>query len=94
MHTRNVLHRSAAWLFKANIRSSLEKALVFPLEEDIGMVSREIRTAINQFQPGPWIRMEAGPLDLRMEAIRLTQEGMVLDFLLAGRMDIHLKALE
>jgi hypothetical protein len=94
MHTRNVLHRSAAWLFKANIRSSLEKALVFPLEEDIGMVSREIRTAINQFQPGPWIRMEAGPLDLRMEAIRLTPEGMVLDFLLAGRMDIHLKALE
>lgn len=94
VETRNVLHRSASWLFKANIRSTLGKALVFPLGQDMNQVAEEIRRTINTTRPGPWIHLDAGPLDLRLRDILLTPEGMVLDFLLSGRMDIHLKALD
>lgn len=94
LETRNVLHRSAGWLFKANMRTTLSRELVFPLEENMGMVAREIRQAINTFRPGPWIRMEAGSMDLRLDQLHLSPDGIVLDFLLAGKMDIFLKALE
>jgi hypothetical protein len=94
VQTRNVLHRSAAWLFKGNIRSTLENALVFPLENDLNKVAVEIRQNINSLKPGPWIWMEAGEMDLRLRDIILTPDGMVLDFLLSGQLAIHLKALD
>lgn len=94
VQTRNVLHRSASWLFKSNIRSTFVRALVFPLEENLDQVRQEIQASLQTFSAGPWIRMEAGEMYLRLEDLYLQPEGFRLDFLLSGQLKIHLKAID
>lgn len=94
VNTRNVLHSSAAWLFKGNIRAALREALVFPLDDNLSEVTKEIDAQINSLKPGPWIRLETPGMALGLNDIRLTEQGMVLDFLLAGKVTMHLKALD
>jgi hypothetical protein len=94
IQTRNILHRSAAWLFKGNIRNALHESLVFPLEDNLGKVTKEINGHINNFKPGPWIRLDTPGLGLDLQEIRLTTEGMMMDFLLSGQVVVHLKAFD
>ncbi len=94
LQTRNVLHRSAGWLFKGNIRSSLEEQLRFPLENNLNMVKEEINAQLNNVKAGPWIRLSTPGLHLSMEDIALTPEGMALNILLSGRVEVHLTAFK
>lgn len=93
VQTRNVLHRSAAWLFKGNIRSSLEQALRFPLEENLGQVRKEINDQLNRLPVGPWIRLSTPGLNLSVHEINLTPEGIAVHLLLSGRLEVRLTGL-
>lgn len=92
--TRNVLHRSAAWLFKGNIRSALENQLRFPLEANLHDVRDEINGQLNRFEGGPWIRLHTPGLHLTMDRIGLTPTGMTLDFLLSGLVEVRLAVMD
>ncbi|MCF8238116.1 MAG: DUF4403 family protein [Saprospiraceae bacterium] len=94
LQTRNVLHRSAGWLFKGNIRSSLEKQLRFPLLNNLNVVKDEINAQLNNLQAGPWIRLATPGLHLTMEDITLTPDGMALNTLLSGRVEVQLTAFK
>lgn len=93
VQTRNVLHRSAAWLFKGNIRSSLEQALRFPLEDNLGQVRQEINDQLNHLPVGPWIRLTTPGLNLSVHEINLTQDGIAVNLLLSGRVEVKLTGL-
>ncbi len=94
LQTRNVLHRSTGWLFKGNIRSALEAQLRFPLENNLNIVKEEINTQLNNLQAGPWIRLSTPGLHLTMEDITLTPDGMALNTLLSGRVEVQLTAFK
>lgn len=94
LQTKNVLHRSAAWLFKGNIRSSFAEQLHFPLESNLNLVRDEINTQLNQLQAGPWIKLSTPGLHLTLDDIVLTPEGMALNVLLSGLVEVNLAAFE
>lgn len=94
LQTKNVLHRSAAWLFKGNIRSSFAEQLNFPLESNLNQVRDEINTQLNQLQAGPWIKLKTPGLHLTMDDVILTPDGMALNVLLSGLVEVNLAAFE
>ncbi|MBK7344945.1 MAG: DUF4403 family protein [Saprospiraceae bacterium] len=94
LQTKNVLLRSAGWLFKGNIRTSLANQLKFPLESNLSKVRDEINTQLGQLQAGPWIRLSTKGLHLTMDDIILTPDGMALNMLLSGLVEVHLAAFE
>lgn len=94
LQTKNVLHRSAGWLFKGNIRSAFAEQLNFPLESNLNQVRDEINAQLNQLQLGPWIKLTTAGLHLTMDDVILTPEGMALNILLSGLVEVNLAAFE
>ena len=93
VQTRNVLHRSAAWLFKGNIRQTLEQQLTFPIEANLRQMQMEINRQLRDYRLGPWIRVESGGLAVGLEEVHLQPEGMVLNFLMTGQVMVHVAIL-
>lgn len=90
IQTRNVLHRSAAWLFKGNLRNALQKALIFPLTDNLELVRKEIQHTLATTSPADWVRFYPGAFNLNLQALQLTPDGISMDFNLAGKIEVSL----
>lgn len=91
LETKNVLHRSAGWIFKGPLRNILEKNLVFPLDQNFESLRKEMDNQINHGAIAKWLRMETEGIQLGLEDIYLSPDGIQLNFLLSGLVTVHLK---
>jgi hypothetical protein len=94
VQTRNFLHRSAAWMFKSNLRNAFQRAMVFPLEENLATVKEEINREIRAFQPGPWIQLHTPGIHLGLSEIHLNPEGLDIQLLLSGKVEVQIRAFQ
>lgn len=92
VQTRNFLHRSAAWIFKGNLRTTLLRALVFPLDKNLSAIREEINREIRNYRPGPWIKLDTPGIGLSLSEINLTPEGLDIQLLLSGKVEVRLQA--
>lgn len=60
--TRNVLLRSASWLFQGPIRRQMQSAMTFPLDENIGELKKSVQETLQRYELQPGVIL-SGRLD-------------------------------
>lgn len=90
MDTRNVLVRSANWMFHQNILSSLRSEAVIDLSGQLQMLRSRLTTALTR-ELGPDARLEGEVMSLRPRGVYPTAGGVEVHIIAEGAMWVNLR---
>ena len=88
--TRNVLVRSANWMFHQNILSSLRSEAVIDLSGQLQTLRSRLTTALTR-ELGPDARLEGEVLKLRPRGVYPTAGGVEVHIIAEGSMWVELR---
>ena len=88
--TRNVLVRSANWMFHQNILSSLKSEAVIDLSGQLQTLRSRLTTALTR-ELGPDARLEGEVLSLRPRGVYPTAGGVEVHIIAEGSMWVELR---
>jgi len=88
--TKNVLHKSAAWLFKKGIVSQVEKSLQFPLTENINDIKKMAAEKLENFEVAKGIFLQGSLEDITVDKTYLTPEGIQILVASKGKLNVNI----
>ncbi|HOI88313.1 MAG TPA: DUF4403 family protein [Lentimicrobium sp.] len=74
--TRNVLHKSAAWLIQGGFPNLLKKHMVWPLSEDIRVLASTINTSFREYRLSEVITLNGEVIRMSVDDIVITPDGV------------------
>lgn len=89
--TRNLLHRTAAWLFSSAFRRRIGEALVFPLEEDFRAMRTSAQQVLEHYVIQPGIVLTGTVDTVAVERTLITPNGIRADLYSKGRLQINIR---
>ncbi|MBN8678579.1 MAG: DUF4403 family protein [Chitinophagales bacterium] len=91
--TRNMLMRSASWIFQGTIKRKMMQSMVFPLESQITELKSSVQQTLYNYEIQPGITLH-GVLDsVAVQDTRVTPTGIRVDLLSVGKVDVDVKGL-
>jgi hypothetical protein len=92
--TSNVLHKSAAWLFKGAIRKKMQESLVFPVHQNMADLQMAVQKSLNRYEIRPGVVL-SGVLDsMSVEDTNVTPDGLRVDLFAKGKLRVDIQALQ
>lgn len=91
--TRNMLHRTASWIFQGTIKKQMAAAMVFPLDENLKELKKSVQGSLAgyEIQPGMLLR---GTVDsISVQNTTLTPTGIRVDLYSKGKVNVDIKGL-
>ncbi|HLP95127.1 MAG TPA: DUF4403 family protein [Saprospiraceae bacterium] len=91
--TRNMLMRSASWIFQGTIKRKMMQSMVFPLESQITELKSSVQQTLYNYEIQPGITLH-GVLDsVAVQDTRVTPTGIRVDLLSVGKVNVDVKGL-
>jgi hypothetical protein len=91
--TRNLLHRSAAWMFQGPIKRQMAAAMAFPLDENLTELKKSVQETLQSFEIQPGIIL-SGTLDsIAVQDTRVTPEGLRVNLFSKGKVSVDVRGL-
>lgn len=91
--TRNMLMRSASWIFQGTIKRKMMQSMVFSLESQITELKSSVQQTLYNYEIQPGITLH-GVLDsVAVQDTRVTPTGIRVDLLSVGKVDVDVKGL-
>ncbi len=91
LETKNFLIKSAGWLFKGPIKNQMQKAMTFPLEENVNELKKSITQTLERYEIKPGVVLSGQLEDVRFERCYLTQQSIRVDLSSRGRLSVDMK---
>ncbi len=91
--TRNVLHRTAAWLFSSSFERRIQQALVFPLEENLQALRSSAQQSLREYVIQPGVVLHGTVDTLAVERTRITSAGICADLFTKGQARLKVNSL-
>jgi hypothetical protein len=91
--TRNLLYKSASWIFQGTIKKKMKDSMVFPVAENVKTVRREAQNSLGHYQLQPGILL-TGTIDtVSVENTRITPTGIRVNLFSKGKVNVDVKGL-
>ncbi len=90
-NTSNVLHKSAAWLFKGTIRKKMEDSMVFPIHQNLADLKTSIQGSLNRYEIRSGVVLSGALDSLSVEDTNVTPTGLRVDLFAKGKVHIVVK---
>lgn len=91
--TRNVLLKSATWLFSGPIKRRMRDAMTFPLDEDITTLKNSLQQTLQHYEIQPGMVLTGTIDSLTVEKTRVTASGIRVDLFSKGKVNVDVKGL-
>lgn len=89
--TRNLLHRTASWLFQGTIKNQMKKAMTFPLEEDFRELKASVQQSLDRYELSPGVLL-TGTLDsVTVENTKITPTSIRVNLFSKGKVNVDVK---
>ena len=89
--TKNLLYKSASWIFQGPIKKQMAAAMVFPLDENLKLLKTSVQETLNHYEISPGILL-TGTLDsIKVLDTRLTPSGIRVDIFSKGKVNVDIK---
>lgn len=89
--SRNMLYKSASWIFQGPIKKQMAAAMSFPLDENLKELKSSVQETLNHYEITPGIIL-TGQLDtVNVLDTRLTPSGIRVDIFSKGKINVEVK---
>jgi len=89
--SRNMLYKSASWIFQGPIKKQMAAAMTFPLDENLKELRTSVQETLKQYEITPGITL-TGQLDtINVLDTRLTPTGIRVDIFSKGKINVEVK---
>ena len=86
--TKNMLHRSASWMFQGPIKKQMAAAMTFPLDENINTLKQSVQESLKRYEIQPGVIL-SGQLDsVRVTDTHLTPTGIRVGVFSKGKVKV------
>ncbi len=86
--TRNLLHKSASWIIGTNIERTLQRELVFRLDEQTGMLRETLSEFLKGYSPSKDFKIDGQLADIRIGQIYMTENSLVAYLTFTGSLEL------
>ncbi len=93
LETRNVLHRSASWLFRSSILNSLKEAMVFPVGPELDRTLKDINSNLVQNKNIKNLELNGKISELVIDQIHLIPESFRVTVKAKGEISVFVNNL-
>jgi hypothetical protein len=93
LDTKNLLHKSASWLFQGPIRRQMAAAMAFPLDENLTALKQSVQETLNRYEIQPGVILTGQLADIKVQDMRLTPEGIRVYLMSTGKVQVDVKGL-
>ncbi len=91
--TRNVLLKSAAWLFSGPIKKRMADSMTFPLDENVTELKKSVQESLNYYEVQPGVVLTGTVDSIAVERTRVTPSGIRVDLFSKGRVQLDVRGL-
>lgn len=89
--TRNMLLRSASWIFQGTIKRKMAQSMIFPLGEQLAAVKSSVQTSLLNYTIQPGITLY-GILDtVAVQDTRVTPQGIRVNLFSSGKVNVDVR---
>jgi len=91
IRTKNVLHKSASWVFHQGLVQTIEKKLEFPVGKQLEQIRDEIQKYLGQNRKMDIFTVGGSIRNLTMDNIIITKNSVKVSFILEGNLDVRIE---
>ncbi|TNE58319.1 MAG: DUF4403 family protein [Bacteroidetes bacterium] len=91
--TRNLLLKSAAWLFSGPIKKRMADAMAFPLDQDLADLKSTIQETLNHYEIQQGVVLTGTVDSIAVEQTMVTPAGIRVDLFSKGKLNVEVKGL-
>jgi Domain of unknown function (DUF4403) len=91
--TKNMLLKSAGWLFQGPIKKKMKESMAFPLHENIAALKKSVQETLNYYEIQPGIVLKGGLDSIAVENIQLQASGIRVNLYSKGKINVDVKGL-
>ncbi len=89
--TKNLLYKSASWIFQGPIKKQMAAAMVFPMDENLKELKTSVQETLNHYEISSSILL-TGTLDsIKVLDTRLTPSGIRVDIFSKGKVNVEIR---
>jgi Domain of unknown function (DUF4403) len=89
--SRNMLYKSASWLFQGPIKKQMVAAMTFPLDENLTLLKQSVQETLNHYEIQPGVLLTGTLEDIKVLDTRLSPTGIRVDIYSKGRINVDIK---
>lgn len=91
--TKNMLLRSASWLFQGPIKKKMKDSMVFPLDENIKALRAQVANTLKSYPIQPGVVLSGTVDTLNVENTRITPNSIRVNLFSKGKLQVDVKGL-
>jgi hypothetical protein len=91
IRTKNVLYKSASWIFHHGLVQTLEKKLQFPVGKDLEQTRKEIQSYLDQHRKLDIFTMDGTIRNLTLNEMIITKNSVKVYFVLEGNINVKME---
>ena len=89
--SRNLLYKSASWLFQGPIKKQMAAAMSFPLDENLTLLKQSVQESLNRYEIQPGIILTGQLDEVKVLDTRLSPTGIRVDIYSKGKVNVDIK---
>lgn len=89
--TKNVLLKTASWIFEGKIEQKIAENLELPIQSPVQKVKQDIQNTLKDYPLNEFASVEGDLQTLRLGGIRITKENIIVDILAEGELNLNIK---
>ncbi len=89
--TKNMLYKSAGWLFQGPIKKQMAAAMSFPLDENLALLKQSVQESLNRYEVQPGIILTGQLEEVKVLDTRLSPTGIRVDIYSKGKVNVDVK---
>jgi Domain of unknown function (DUF4403) len=91
--TKSFLHRSASWLLKGILKNRMQKAMVFPLEENITALKKSVQTTLDRYEIQPGVVLTGKLNDVKVLGTSVSPTSILVNLSSEGKVNVSMNGL-
>lgn len=93
LNTKNILFKTAGFILKSTFKNKIEDTLNFYLEYNLEETKKQVQAQLEDFRITNGISLKGDLDDLSIQNVGLTPEGMRVDILMGGKLNVIVQGL-
>ncbi len=91
--TKNMLLKSASWIFQGTIKKKMKDSMIFPLDENIKALRAEIQNTLKYYPIQPGVVLSGTVDTLTVENTRIMPNSIRVNLFSKGKLQVDVKGL-
>jgi hypothetical protein len=88
--TKSFLHRSASWLLKGILKNQMQKAMTFPLDENIAELKKSVQTTLNHYEIQPGVVLTGTLQDIKVLGTSVSPTSILVNLSSEGKVNVNM----